>query len=456
MTEQALKDFIAKGEGVDLEFKSSFNDGVIETLSAFANAKGGIVLVGIDDHGIPVSGFVLGKESFQNWINEIKNKTVPGLIPDVDSVMFEGRVVAYFSISEFPVKPVAFKGRYFKRVNNSNHLLSAIEIAELSIHSLQVSWDSYEAVEKGLDQLDINKVNRFFDRVKAIGRFNLDGDAFDGLKKLRLIDGNKIPNAAWLLFSAKPTGYNVHIGRFKTPSYIIDDKILNGSLFEVVEETMNYIVSHIKVAFEITGSTTQRAEIFEYPLTALRELVLNALIHRDYLSPIDIQIKFFDNSISFYSPGTLLGNLTIEELKQDDYSANTRNKLISEAFYLTGDIEKYGSGFIRIRKEIAQYPTMTLEMKEMSNVFLVGLQYAEQKISTIPINERVNERVNKLSKNENLLVDVIEKEPSITQKQLAAELRLTEQYVRKLMKKLKDHGVIRRIGSDKSGRWEIC
>lgn len=110
MTEQALKDLIAKGEGVDLEFKSSFNDGVIETLSAFANAKGGIVLVGIDDHGIPVSGFVLGKESFQNWINEIKNKTVPGLIPDVDSVMFEGRVVAYFSIYEFPVKPVAFKG----------------------------------------------------------------------------------------------------------------------------------------------------------------------------------------------------------------------------------------------------------------------------------------------------------------------------------------------------------
>lgn len=91
-------------------------------------------------------------------------------------------------------------------------------------------------------------------------------------------------------------------------------------------------------------------------------------------------------------------------------------------------------------------------MKKMSNGFLVGLQYAEQKISTIPINERVN----KLSKNENLLIDVIEKEPSKTQKQLAAELRLTEQYVRKMMKKLKDHGVIRRIGSDKSGRWEIC
>ncbi len=76
---------------------------------------------------------------------------------------------------------------------------------------------------------------------------------------------------------------------------ILDDKMLKLSLYEAVEETMFYLLSHIKVAFEFTGEL-QRTEIFEYPKKALRELVLNAIIHRDYTSPIDIQIKIFDSA----------------------------------------------------------------------------------------------------------------------------------------------------------------
>ncbi len=119
---------------------------------------------------------------------------------------------------------------------------------------------------------------------------------------------------------------------------------------------MKYLISHIKFAFEITGKTTQRTEIPEYPLEALRELVLNAIVHRDYLSPADIQIKIFDNSIRFFNPGELHHSLSMEDLKTNSYPAYARNKLIAEAFYLTGDIEKYGSGFVRVRQAIKKYP----------------------------------------------------------------------------------------------------
>jgi ATP-dependent DNA helicase RecG len=87
----------------------------------------------------------------------------------------------------------------------------------------------------------------------------------------------------------------------------------------------------MKVAFEITGVTTQRTEILEYPLPAIRELILNCLIHRDYLSPIDAQIKVFDNYITFYNPGKLYGDLIVEDLKTDKYQAEARNKLLAEA-----------------------------------------------------------------------------------------------------------------------------
>ena len=125
--------------------------------------------------------------------------------------------------------------------------------------------------------------------------------------------------------------------------------MLKLPLYEAAEETMHYIISHIKVAFEFTGEIS-RNEIFEYPKKALRELVLNAIIHRDYTSPIDIQIKIFDKQITIFNPGRLYGNMTIEKLRTDNYQAQTRNKLIAEAFYLTNDTEKYGSGYARVRE----------------------------------------------------------------------------------------------------------
>ena len=86
-------------------------------------------------------------------------------------------------------------------------------------------------------------------------------------------------------------------------------------------------------------------------------------------SPTCIQ---FDR-ITFFNPGRLFGDLTVEKLQRDDYQSRTRNKLVAEAFYLTGDIENYGSGFIRVRKEIGTYPTMVFAYEESGDGFLVSL-----------------------------------------------------------------------------------
>ena len=85
-------------------------------------------------------------------------------------------------------------------------------------------------------------------------------------------------------------------------------------------------------------------------------------MHRDYANTSDIQIKIFDDRITIFSPGKLYGGLTIEEIKTDSYQSHIRNKLIAEAFYLTKNIEKYGSGFIRIRKELESYPELSEQL----------------------------------------------------------------------------------------------
>jgi ATP-dependent DNA helicase RecG len=183
-------------------------------------------------------------------------------------------------MSEFPVKPVNTRGRYY-------------------LQSLQLSWDSYEARGYTADQLDPAKIQRFIRLVNQHGRFALDeADPLAALQKLNYLKNGQPTWAAVLLFAKEPIRHNVHIGRFKTPDMIIDDRQFTDTLFEVVDQSMKFIVSYISVAFEFDGSI-QRKERFAYPLPAVREALLNAIVHRSYTDPNDIQTRYLTTRSPF-------------------------------------------------------------------------------------------------------------------------------------------------------------
>lgn len=133
-----IEHIIDQGESETVEFKTSFNDQVIVSLVAFANTKGGSVYVGISDNGT-IKGVKIKKETLQKWVNEIKNKTQPSIIPSMHILKQKDKKVVCIKVNEFPVKPLSFKGRYYKRRNNSNHQLSPNEITDMNLQSLQIS-----------------------------------------------------------------------------------------------------------------------------------------------------------------------------------------------------------------------------------------------------------------------------------------------------------------------------
>jgi ATP-dependent DNA helicase RecG len=295
-----------------------------------------------------------------------------------------------------------------------------------------------------MSDLDNENLDRFFKKIEGTGRYSLTGDAITDLSKLNLLkNDNALTHAAKLLFAKEMTLYSIHIGRFKTPSMIIDDKMVQGTLFEAVEEAYSYILSHIKVAFEFTGELS-RNEILEYPKEALRELLLNAVIHRDYTSPVDIQIKIFDNSIMFFNPGKLYGDLTVEKLKTDTYKSRTRNKLIAEAFYLTGDIEKYGTGYIRVRKAIRSYPTMSFKYFEDGDGYTAELSYNVQKTDNIGVNGGVN-----------LLIEIIKSNPGKRTNKLAELAKIPPKTCEKWLTKLRQQNKIEFRGAPKTGGYFV-
>ena len=324
--------WLRDGESQSLEFKTSFDKTTVESLVAFANAQGGTILVGVSDAGV-ILGVTLGKETLNEWLGQIKSATSPSLIPELVAENINGKTVVSIRIGEFPVKPVSTRGRYFKRVASSNHQLSLGEIADLYMQSLQLSWDAHQAGKHRLDELSMPKIKRFIQQVNDNGRFALESTGHAALEKLNYITSGHPTWAAMLLFAKEPIRHNIHIGRFKTPSMIIDDRQFTDTLFEVVDQAMKFIISYVSVAFEFDGSI-QRKERFGYPLPALREALLNAVVHRNYTDGSDIQIKIFDDKITIFSPGTFYGGISVADIQADNYPPACATNWLLKAFTL--------------------------------------------------------------------------------------------------------------------------
>lgn len=167
-----IKNIIAQGEGTFVEFKRSYNRQVIESIVAFANKKGGIVLIGITDSG-EITEIELNEESLINWQNEIKLKTEPSIQPDIKKVLIDNKVIVIIKVPEYPVKPVSFQGRYYIRRNNSNHLLSVSEINDVYLQSIQTSWDSYPYADVTYRDLNERDIITFIENVNIGNRFQL-------------------------------------------------------------------------------------------------------------------------------------------------------------------------------------------------------------------------------------------------------------------------------------------
>lgn len=191
---------IRSGESEKIEFKQSFDKETIETVVALANTKEGIILIGVKDD-TSLCGVEIGSESLQSYANSVKNSTEPSLIIDIQLILVKEKNIIAIQVDEFPIKPVSYKGKYFKRVANSNHQMNLTQISTMHMQSLQLSWDAYVANEMTIDELDWQKIKRFIPKVNESERFSLKGTELESLQKLNLIKNEEPVNAARLLFA---------------------------------------------------------------------------------------------------------------------------------------------------------------------------------------------------------------------------------------------------------------
>jgi ATP-dependent DNA helicase RecG len=342
-----IRQMIENGESETTEFKENFDKEAVETAVAFANTKGGVILIGISDKG-EIKGIQIGRSTLKNWTNQISQSTEPSIIPDILDNVIDKKHIVVIRIPEFPIKPASVKGRCLRRVGNSNRAMTPQEIAQIHLHSTGVSWDKLPVSDASLKEIDFEKVKRYITRANETGRRKIQEDENPSrvLEKLELIKEEKPTWAAILLFHKHPQRFLsqgvIHCGRFKEETIVIDDRMIEGTVIEQVDETMDFIRKNINVRFVMTGKPA-REEIWDYPLEALREAVINAVCHRNYTISSNTEVRIYDDKLIVWSPGGLPFGITLADLYKP-HSSVLRNKGIGSVFYDMGWIEQWEAG----------------------------------------------------------------------------------------------------------------
>jgi ATP-dependent DNA helicase RecG len=396
-----LSEFIRNGEGESVEFKEQWNDHGLEALASFVNTKGGTLLVGVRDNGT-VSGWTGDDRAQQVIINQIVE--ILRVQPAV-SVRQEMKK----PVLVIDVKPgttlATCRGRYFQRVGNTTREIPAEQLGRYFIAKLGVQWDSITD-NYTLEQIDPAAVRRFLELAKNRLPFAREDESIEILlQKLELIRDGKITRGAILLFGKNPqasfTSARIHMGRFRDSITIIDDKLLNGNLLSQVDAAVQLFQQYMQVRYEFSEkpekteslSAMQRTEIWDYPIKALREAVINALIHRDYFqSGAEIQIRVYDDHVVITNPGSLPDGMTVDELRQEGHRSLPRNTLLAQVFYYGELLEKWGTGTSRMitlcRNHGIPEPEFSAHPDWFSVIFAKDF-YTEERLLAMGLSDRL-------------------------------------------------------------------
>lgn len=384
-----LKDL--RFENEEIEYKTSWKDEYLKTLCAFANTKGGQLIIGIKDNHE-----VVGVQNFQKLLEYIPNKVKNslGIIPSLEIKVVDGKNILVISVQQYDT-PVYYDEKIYVRSGSNTVELTGQELTRFIFKKFGKSWEK-SPTSVTIDQLDLSTVELFKKLAKErLSAISEDDSIEKVLYNLELMsEDGYLNNAGVLLFGKDPSRQIdapwVRIGRFGKSNSILDTVDAVGNLFRQLEIVYEAIKKNINVRFSFEN-TTERKEIWDYPLIAIREAIINALVHRDYAVQQDTQIKIFDNAIWFWNPGTLPEGIRVEDLKNSVHISKPRNRIIARVFYYARMIEQWGTGTSRIIDSCLNQGLPEPEFKEENGGFSVYLykdMYTEDKLRKMGLNER--------------------------------------------------------------------
>lgn len=339
-------------ESQNIEWKESWRDEYLKWICGFANAKGGKIIIGKND-----SGETVGVAKVEKLMEDIPNKiqTLLGIICDVDLKGEEGKNYIEIDVKPYDVL-ISYKGKYHYRSGSTKQELKGNALNKHLLMKVGKTWDDVVEPRGKVDDINISAIEAFKKGATSSKRltFLAEEDNIEQiLDNLLLLEEGKLKRSAILLFGKNPCRFFINaflkIGRFgQTDDDLLYQEVIEGNAFQLADKTLELLDRKFFVS-PISYNGLQRLESWEYPYEAIREVILNAIVHRDYMGA-PIQISVYDNKLIVWNEGSLPEDMTFEDLKKK-HSSRPHNPILASAFFKGGLIEAWGRGTIKIFNE---------------------------------------------------------------------------------------------------------
>ncbi|OYT54016.1 MAG: hypothetical protein B6U72_03870 [Candidatus Altiarchaeales archaeon ex4484_2] len=447
-------------ESQTIEFKKSLAERkeILETISAFANSKGGQIFIGIDENKDgsmkEVVGVKIKGREIENLGNEIKQNTDPVIFPSIEVEKIKGKDVLVIEVKENQLKPVFAKidkiPIAFKRVGRTNQKIDVNELRRIISEGKEFLWDSQICEEATLRDINEKTVREFLRKARFERRLEIDPSISveEALRRLNLIKDKKLTNAAILLFGKNPQRSflqaEIRCARFKgtEPLEFIDMKVFGGNIIDQREDAVEFVKEHIKLHAKIVG--TERVETWEYPIEAIREAITNAICHRNYEIQSNTQVRIFDDRIEVWGCGPLPEPLTVEDLKKK-HDSILRNPLIGKCFFLIRFIEQWGTGTNRIIRECLDHDLLEPLFEEIAKSLVITFR-------KYVISEDTLEQLNKRQKK---TIGYLKIHKKITRSEYVKIIGCSERTAFRDLTGLLKKGIVKRKGKSKQTYYEL-
>lgn len=433
-------------EQQNIEYKSSWHDDYLKWICGFANAKGGQVYIGKDD-----VGNIVGIEDYKKLMDEIPNKIKNnmGITAEVNLLQEDDKHYIEIIVQPYSV-PISLRGRYYYRSGSVKQELTGTSLNEFLLKRSGLTWDEVTEPRATFADIDKNAFKAYLVMAKEKDRLpNVEGLTIEEIfDKLRLTKNGELTRAAIILFGKDPRRYStnafVKIGRFKGDVDLRFQDVEEGNLIVLLKNVLERL-DHKYLTRSVEFKGMLRLEHSEYPIPALREMLLNALVHRQYMGPFT-QIRVYDDKITIWNHGTLPEEITLESLKQV-HSSYPRNPLIADVCFKGGLIDAWGRGTVRIIETCKEAGLPEPELTERDGGFFVTLykdNLTEEQLVKLGLNTRQVKAV-----------QYVKEKGKITNRKYQEINEISDRTSSRDLENLVARGVLKRIGDKKSSYYEI-
>ena len=447
--------YYPESESSTLEFKRDFpkNDQIIKTMIGFCNQNGGQLIIGVNDQGKVVGISDKKIEQILSSLDKaIYEATSPPIIPQVFVKRFSKKAVIIIQVSSGMNKPYfrkkegMSKGTYIRLGQNTLRATREI-LEELQWQSRNIDFEIMPIYQASQDDLDEEKIRDFLKNRKNKGKTLLTDRVYESYNLVTKEQGRKYPTVAGIiLFGFNPQKYlseaMIICSHFQGTSgrKALATVDCEGTLIEQFDQAYTFLMQRLYRSFSIKGK--QRKEVLEIPEVAIREALLNAIVHRNYHIKAPIKVAIFENRVEIFSPGQFPGPISVDNLQTG--VAYLRNPGICKVLREVGYVEKLGTGFIEIFE--------SYRLRKLSPpVVIEGENFIK---CILPRKEMVGEEMQGDEYEE--ILSLIDQNGSTTISEVMQYLGVARATAARRLSELLKSKKIKRVGKTRSIRYVIC